>query len=504
LELYELTIHQAHELLRKGEISSVELTQALLDRIVEIDNQIKAYLTLTPELALEQAREADARIAALRREGRLDRLNPLIGIPMAVKDVICTKGVPTTCASRILEDFIPPYDATVMELLYQAGAVLLGKTNMDEFAMGSSTENSAFFPTHNPWDLDRVPGGSSGGSAAAVAADEAIFALGSDTGGSIRQPASFCGIVGLKPTYGRVSRYGLVAFASSLDQIGPLTKDVRDAALVMNVIARYDPRDSTSVNLPTPDYTKALVPDIEGLRVGVPREYFIEGMQPGVEAAVRAAIEKLAELGAEVEEVSLPHTDYSLPTYYLIAPAEASANLARYDGVKYGLSCPDAEDIWDAYRKTRQRGFGPEVKRRIMLGTYALSAGYYDAYYLKAQKVRTLIKQDFDRAFERFDVLVAPTSPTVAFRLGEKVEDPLQMYLSDIFTLSMNLAGICGISIPCGFAHNGSEETSELPVGLQIMGPAFGEEAMLRVAYAYEQATEWHKRRPALITEARN
>ena len=491
MELYELTIHQAHELLRKGEISSVELTQALLDRIVEVDNQIKAYLTLTPELALEQAREADARRAA-------GDDHPLLGIPMAVKDVICTAGVPTTCASRILEDFIPPYDATVMELLYQAGAVLLGKTNMDEFAMGSSTENSAFFPTHNPWDLERVPGGSSGGSAAAVAADEAIFALGSDTGGSIRQPAALCGIVGLKPTYGRVSRYGLVAFASSLDQIGPLTKDVRDAALVMNVIARYDPRDSTSVNLPTPDYTEALVPDIEGLRVGVPREYFIEGMQPGVEAAVRAAIEKLAELGAEVEEVSLPHTDYSLPTYYLIAPAEASANLARYDGVKYGLSCSDAGDIWDAYRKTRQRGFGPEVKRRIMLGTYALSAGYYDAYYLKAQKVRTLIKRDFDLAFERFDVLVTPTSPTVAFRLGEKVEDPLQMYLSDVFTLSMNLAGICGISIPCGFAHNGLEETNGLPVGMQIMGPAFGEETVLRVAYAYEQATGWHRRRPAL------
>jgi len=484
LELYELTIHQAHELLRKGEISSVELTQALLDRIVEIDNQIKAYLTLTPELALEQARRADERRAA-------GDDYPLLGIPMAIKDIICTKGVPTTCASRILEDFIPPYDATVMELLYQAGAVLLGKTNMDEFAMGSSTENSAFFPTHNPWDLERVPGGSSGGSAAAVAADEAIFALGSDTGGSIRQPASFCGVVGLKPTYGRVSRYGLVAFASSLDQIGPLTKDVRDAATVMNVIARYDPRDSTSVNLPTPDYTRALVPNIEGLRVGVPKEYFIEGMQPGVEAAVRAAIERLAELGAEVEEVSLPHTKYSLPTYYLIAPAEASANLARYDGVKYGFSYPDAGDIWDAYRKTRQQGFGPEVKRRIMLGTYALSAGYYDAYYLKAQKVRTLIKQDFDLAFEGFDVLVAPTSPTVAFRLGEKVEDPLQMYLSDIFTLSMNLAGICGISIPCGFADG-------LPVGLQIMGPAFGEETVLRVAYAYEQATEWHRRRPAL------
>ena len=476
MELYELTIHEAHELLRKGEISSVELTEALIDRIVEVDNQIKAYITLTPELALEQAREADEHIAAWRKDPS-NPLNPLTGIPLAIKDIICTQGIPTTCASRILEDFVPPYDATVVKHLKALGAVILGKTNMDEFAMGSSTENSAFFPTHNPWDLSRVPGGSSGGSAAAVAADETIYALGTDTGGSIRQPAALCGVVGLKPTYGRVSRYGLVAFASSLDQIGPITKDVTDCALVLNAIARYDPRDSTSVNIPTPDYVSRLsqLNGLEGLKVGVPKEYFIEGMQPEVEEAVRRAIDKLAELGAVVGEVSLPHTKYALPTYYLIATAEASANLARYDGVKYGYSYPEANDIWDAYRQTRQRGFGPEVKRRIMLGTYALSAGYYDAYYLKAQKVRTLIKRDFDRAFERFDVLVAPVSPTVAFKIGEKVDDPLQMYLSDVFTLSLNLAGLCGISIPCGFAHNGSEETSELPVGLQIMGPAFGE-----------------------------
>jgi aspartyl-tRNA(Asn)/glutamyl-tRNA(Gln) amidotransferase subunit A len=484
LNPYELTIHQAHELLRQGEITAVELTQSCLDRILAVDNRIKAYLTLTPELALEQAREADRRRAA-------GKDHPLLGVPMAIKDIICTEGVVTTCGSKILEDFVPPYDATVMELLHQAGAVLLGKTNMDEFAMGSSTENSGFFSTRNPWDLERVPGGSSGGSAAAVTADETIFALGTDTGGSVRQPAAFCGVVGLKPTYGRVSRYGLVAFASSLDQIGPLAKDVTDCALVLNVIARYDPLDSTSVDIPTPDYTRALVADIEEIRVGVPKEYFVEGMQPEVEAMVRRAIETLAELGAEVGEVSLPHTEYALPTYYLIAPAEASANLARYDGVKYGFSHPEAVDMWDSYRKTRQYGFGPEVKRRIMLGTYALSAGYYDAYYLKAQKVRTLIKGDFDRAFATYDVLVCPTSPTVAFRRGEKVDDPLQMYLSDIFTLSLNLAGLCGISIPCGFAKG-------LPVGLQIFGRAFDEETVLRVAYAYEQATEWHKRRPTL------
>jgi len=483
LELYELTIHEAHDLLKEGQISSVELTQDVIGRIVAVDNDVKAYITLTPELALEQAREADQRRAA-------GEDNSLLGIPLAIKDIICTKGVPTTCGSRILESFVPPYDATVIAHLGSRGAVLLGKANMDEFAMGSSTENSAYFTTHNPWDLSRVPGGSSGGSAAAIAADECLGALGSDTGGSVRQPAALCGVVGLKPTYGRVSRYGLVAFASSLDQIGPFGKDVTDCAILMNVIARYDRRDSTSVNVPAPDYTGALIDDIKGMRVGVPQEYFVEGMQPEVEQRVREAIAKLAELGAEVAEVSLPHTEYSLPTYYLIAPAEASANLARYDGVKYGLS-RQAEELWDNYKQTRQFGFGAEVKRRIMLGTYALSAGYYDAYYLKAQKVRTLIRKDFDRAFESFDVVVAPTSPTVAFKIGEKVDDPLQMYLSDIFTLSVNLAGICGISIPCGFADG-------LPVGLQIMGKPFAEETILRVAYAYEQATEWHKRRPAL------
>ena len=484
MELYELTIHEAQELLRRGEISAVELTQAVIERIVEVDNQVKAYLTVTPESALEQAQKADRRRAA-------GEDHPLLGVPLAIKDVICTKGVVTTCGSKILEDFIPPYNATVIEHLRRQGAVILGKTNMDEFAMGSSTENSAYFPTRNPWDLSRVPGGSSGGSAAALAADECLGALGSDTGGSVRQPAALCGVVGLKPTYGRVSRYGLVAFASSLDQIGPFGNNVTDCAIMLQAIAHYDPCDSTSVDVPAPNYAQALIPDIRGMRVGVPREYFVEGMQPGVEAAVRAAIEKMADLGAEVDEVSLPHTKYSLPVYYLIAPAEASANLARYDGVKYGYSHPEVEDVWDAYRQTRRNGFGSEVKRRIMLGAYALSAGYYDAYYLKAQKVRTLIKRDFDEAFSKFDVLVAPTSPTVAFKIGERVDDPLQMYLSDVLTLSLNLAGICGISIPCGFADG-------LPVGLQIMGDAFAEEVVLRVAYAYEQATEWHLKKPRL------
>ena len=482
VNLYELTIHEARWLLDAGEISAVELTQAVLDRILEVDNEIRAYLTLTPEVALERARAADA--------GATGR-SPLRGIPLAVKDVLCTAGVPTTCGSRMLEDFVPPYDATAVARLKEAGAIILGKTNTDEFAMGSSTENSAFFPTHNPWDPDRVPGGSSGGSAAAVVAGMCLGALGTDTGGSVRQPAAFCGVVGLKPTYGRVSRYGLVAFASSLDQVGVLAKDVTDAAILLGVIAGHDPLDSTSVDVPVPDYTAALTGDIRGMRVGVPKEYFIEGMQAEVEEAVRAALEKLAGLGAEVVEVSLPHTDYALPTYYLIAPAEASANLARYDGVRYGLRVQGA-DLETTYEATRGQGFGPEVKRRIMLGTYVLSAGYYDAYYLKAQKVRTLIKQDFDRAFERVDVIVAPTSPTTAFRIGEKVDDPLQMYLSDVFTLSVNLAGICGISLPCGFDRQG------LPIGLQVMGPAFGEETVLRVAHAYEQATEWHKRGPPL------
>jgi len=486
LKLHELTIHQARQLLRSGEVSSVELTQTCLERISAVDERVRAYLTITDGLALAQAREADQR----RREGED---TPLLGIPLAIKDVICMEGAPTTCGSRILENFMPPYDATVIERLRETGAVILGKTNMDEFAMGSSTENSAFGSTHNPWDLTCVPGGSSGGSAAAVAADECLGSLGSDTGGSIRQPASFCGVVGIKPSYGRVSRYGLVAFASSLDQIGPLGKEVRDCAILLQAIAGYDERESTSMPVEVDDYVMALegAEDLSGVRIGVPQEYFIEGMQPEVERAVREAMDVLAGLRAEVMEVSLPHTEYALPVYYLIAPAEASANLARYDGVRYGFRHPKAEDIWDAYRKSRQHGFGAEVKRRIMLGTYALSAGYYDAYYLKAQQVRTLIKGDFDRAFEEVDLLAAPVSPTVAFRMGEKVDDPLKMYLSDVFTLSVNLAGICGASVPCGFADG-------LPIGLQLMGAAFHEATVLRVAYAYEQATEWHKRRPAL------
>ncbi len=484
MELYELTIHQALDLLKRGEISSYELTRAVLERIDQIDSLIRAYLRVDPDLALEQARQAD------QRRARGDRA-PLLGIPLAIKDVLCTKGIETTCGSRILEGFIPPFDATVVQKLRQAGCVLLGKTNTDEFAMGSSTENSGYFTTHNPWDVERVPGGSSGGSAAAVAADECIGALGTDTGGSIRQPAAFCGVVGLKPTYGRVSRYGLIAFASSLDQAGPLTKDVTDSALLLKAIAGHDPHDSTSMNLPVPDYLQALKEDVHSLTIGVPREYFGHGMQPQVESAVRQALCVWQDLGAEIVEVSLPHTDYALPVYYLLAPAEASANLARYDGIRYGFSDPEAENIWDTFRKSRQKGFGPEVKRRIMLGTYALSAGYYDAYYLKAQKVRTLIKQDFDRALERCDVLVAPTTPTTAFYIGEKIDDPLQMYLGDIFTLSLNLAGLCGISIPCGFADG-------LPIGLQIFGGAFQEATVLRVAFAYEQATNWHLLKPPI------
>ncbi len=487
-DLHHLTIHQAHALLKEGQITSVELTEAVLRQIEKVEGQLKAYITLTPELALEQARRADKEILRFRKAG--ENFGYLLGIPLSIKDIICTEGIRTTCGSKILENFIPPYDATVMIKLKEAGAVIVGKTNLDEFAMGSSTENSAFFPTRNPWDLERVPGGSSGGSAAAVAAGECLGSLGTDTGGSVRQPAAFCGVTGLKPSYGRVSRYGLVAFASSLDQIGPITKDVKDAAILLSVIAGYDPKDSTSVDAPVPDYLKALISEIKGVKVGVPKEYFIEGMEEGVETTVREAIECFEELGAEIVEINLPHTEYALPAYYLIAPAEASANLARYDGVKYGLHI-SAYDLWEEYRLTRGNGFGPEVKRRIMLGTYALSAGYYDAYYLKAQKVRTLIKKDFDEAFEKVDVIVAPTSPTVAFKLGEKVEDPLKMYLSDVFTIPVNLAGICAISIPCGFSEG-------LPVGLQIMGPAFGEEIILKVAYAYEQANPWHLKRPPL------
>ena len=485
MDISGLTIHEASELLRRREISSLDLTRAALERIARLEGKLHALVTISEDMALQQANQADDRL-------KRGEATPLTGVPAVIKDNMCTKGVRTTCSSKMLANFVPPYDATVVERLKAGGMVMVGKGNMDEFAMGSSTEHSAFFPTHNPWDLSRVPGGSSGGSAVAVAADEAVYSLGSDTGGSIRQPAGFCSVVGLKPTYGRVSRYGLVAFASSLDQIGPLTKDVTDCALVMNAIAGHDPRDSTSLPYPVPDYTRWLVPDLRGLRLGVPREYFVEGMQRGVEEAIRAAVAKLEELGAEVDwAVSLPYTTYSLAAYYIIAPSEASANLARYDGVKYGFSAQEAENMWGAMEKTKQGGFGPEVKRRIMLGTYALSAGYYDAYYLKAQKVRTLIRRDFDQAFEKFDAVITPTSPTVPFRIGEKVADPLQMYLSDVCTLPINIAGVPALSVPAGFADG-------LPVGMQVIGKPLGEEVLLRIAFAYEQATDWHKKKPEL------
>jgi aspartyl-tRNA(Asn)/glutamyl-tRNA(Gln) amidotransferase subunit A len=483
-ELHQLTIHEAHELLKQRKISSTELTKSVLKRIAEIEEKVHACVTIIEDIALKEAEKVDNYIK------NAHEITPLTGIPTLIKDVMCTKGIRTTCSSKMLENFVPPYDATVIEKLKAQKAVIVGKTNMDEFAMGSSTEHSAFFPTRNPWDLSRVPGGSSGGSAVAVSTDETIYALGSDTGGSIRQPAALCSVVGLKPTYGRVSRFGLVAFASSLDQIGPMTKDVTDCALVMNVIAGYDSRDSTSVSYPVPDYTQQLIPDIKGLKIGIPREYLGEGVQDQVRVALQAAINKLQELGAEINwEVSLPHTKYALAAYYVLAPSEASANLARYDGVRYGFSGRDASNVIETTERTRQFGFGPEVKRRIMLGTYALSAGYYDAYYLKAQKVRTLIKQEFDQAFEKCDALVTPTSPILPFKLGEKLEDPMQMYLSDVCTLPINIAGIPAISIPAGFADN-------LPVGMQIMGKPFSEEILLRIAFAYEQATDWHKRKP--------
>ena len=488
-DLCWLTIHEARTLLDRGEVSSEELTRAMLDRITAIDGRLRAYITVLAESALAQSEAADRRRA--QGESR-----PLLGIPLAIKDVICTSGVKTTCGSRILQNFVPPYDATVVGRLRDAGAILLGKTNTDEFAMGSSTEYSAFFPTGNPWDAERVPGGSSGGSAAAVASGMALGALGSDTGGSIRQPAALCGIVGLKPTYGRVSRYGLVAHGSSLDQIGPLTHDVEDAALLLGTIAGHDRLDSTSLDFPVPDYVREMKSGngLKGLRVGVPREYFIEGMEGGVEAAVRAALQVMADAGAKLIEVSLPHTEYCIPVYYLIATAEASSNLARYDGVRYGLRV-DGDDMWQTFFDTREAGFGPEVKRRIMLGTYTLSAGYYDAYYVKAQKARTLLRRDFEHAWQQVDVLACPVSPGVAFKKGQMVDDPLQMYLMDVFTVSLNLVGMCGISVPCGFSN-------DLPVGLQLMGPALGESAILRAAYAYEQATSWHKRRPGQIGQS--
>ena len=485
MDLHSLTIHALSDLLERRELSSRDMTQAFYQRIDALDGEVHAYLTLTREAALEQAEAAD-------RQRRSGAHGPLLGIPLAIKDVICTQGIRTTCGSKMLHDFVPPYDATVMERLYASGIVMLGKTNMDEFAMGSSTEHSAFGVTRNPWDLTAIPGGSSGGSAAAVAADECAGALGTDTGGSIRQPAACCGIVGLKPTYGRVSRYGLVAFASSLDQIGPMTKDVRDAARLLTVISGKDPRDSTSVDVPVPDFEAMLTPDVTGMRIGIPREYFISGIDPEVGQAVRGAVKVLEGLGATIDEATLPHTEYGVAAYYILAPSEASSNLARYDGVKYGFRTPHWSNLREMYRRTRDEGFGAEVKRRIMLGTYALSAGYYEAYYKKAQQVRTLIRQDFEQAFRTFDVLVAPTAPTAAFKIGEKADDPLQMYLSDVCTVPINLSGMPGISLPCGFSSTG------LPIGLQIIGKAFEEATILRVAYAFEQQTEHHRRKPPI------
>ncbi|NOY53073.1 MAG: Asp-tRNA(Asn)/Glu-tRNA(Gln) amidotransferase subunit GatA [Deltaproteobacteria bacterium] len=480
MELHQLTIHEAAEVLREGRVTSEELLDALRRRIEAVEPKIHSYVTV-----LQKEDSADA-------AGSATGNSLLTGIPLAVKDNIVTRGIRTTCSSKILENFIPPYDAGVVTRLKKEGAVLLGKTNLDEFAMGSSTETSAVGTTRNPWNPDCIPGGSSGGSAAAVAADACIAALGSDTGGSIRQPAAHCGVVGLKPTYGRVSRFGLVAFASSLDQIGPLTKDVEDSALLLQAIAGHDPKDSTSADHPVPDYSEALTGELSGKTIGVPKEYFVEGMQPEVEEAVRRALALLEKEGAKIVEVSLPHTEYAVATYYILATAEASSNLARYDGVKYGYRAEGAEELIEMYRKTRSEGFGPEVKRRIMLGTYALSSGYYDAYYRKARQVRTLIRRDFDHVFEKVDVLVTPTAPTTAFKIGEKVGDPLQMYLSDILTIAVNLAGIPAISIPCGFDNSG------LPVGLQVLGKHFDEASILNVAYAYEQRTDWHKKRPVL------
>ena len=475
MDIRGATAYQLREKIAAGRVTSVALTEAVLRAIAQRDGELNAYISLMADTALEKAREVD------ERAKRGDALGALAGIPVAVKDIICTKGVKTTCGSRMLESFVPPYDATVIEKLKAADAVLIGKTNMDEFGMGSSTETSHFGPTRNPRDPSRVPGGSSGGSAASLASDEAILALGSDTGGSIRQPASFCGVVGLKPTYGRVSRFGLVAYASSLDQIGPMAKNVRDCALLMGVLAGYDPKDSTSVEAKVPDYTAALDQGNAGMRIGLPKECYSEGLDETVKSAVLGAVERLKASGAEVSEVSLPHTEVAIATYYILAMAEASANLARYDGVRYGFRAEGTKDLFDMYCRTRSEGFGDEVKRRIMLGTYTLSAGYYDAYYRKAQKVRTLIVRDFEQALERCDVLITPTSPTVAFKLGEKLDDPLQMYLSDIYTISANLAGLPALSVPCGVSSEG------LPIGLQIFGRPFEEGTVLKAAYSVER-----------------
>jgi len=483
-ELNRLTIAEASDRLRRREISAVELTRACLDRIAAVDSRLNAFITVTESEALEQARAADRRLQA-------GDAPALCGIPLGIKDIYCTRAIRTTCASKILENFVPPFDATTIAKLRAEGAVFVGKTNMDEFAMGSSTENSAFGPTMNPHDLSRVAGGSSGGSAAAVAADECLASLGTDTGGSIREPASFCGVVGIKPTYSRVSRFGVIAYASSLDQVGPFAKSVRDAAIMLRALAGADPLDSTCSARPVPDYERALTGDVKGLRVGVPREYFVEGMQPEVESAVRAALRQYESMGAKAVEISLPHSSYAIACYYIVATAEASANLARYDGVRYGLRAA-AEDNIELNEKTREQGFGPEVKRRIMLGTFALSAGYYDAYYLKAMKVRTLIRRDFERAFEKCDAIVTPVAPTTAFRLGEKMSDPLRMYLSDIFTISVNLAGLPGLAVPCGYDSN------NLPIGLQIIGPQFSEETILRAGDAFERSGAVTLRRPPL------
>ena len=485
MQLTELTIHQLHDLLREGKTSAQEVTRAFLDRIAATDERINAFISVCEQEALQQAADADARIKA--GDGA-----PLTGIPLALKDIFVTEGLRTTCASRILDNFVPPYNGTAVAKLKEQGAVILGKLNMDEFAMGSSNENSAFGSVRNPWNPECVPGGSSGGSAACVAARQAVATLGTDTGGSIRQPAAHCGVVGLKPTYGRVSRYGVIAYASSLDQVGPVTRDVEDCALLLGAVAGYDPADSTSVDRPVPDYRAALKEGVKGLRVGLPKEYFIEGLDADVKQAVEQAIETLRELGAEPVEVSLPHTEYAVACYYLIATAEASSNLARYDGVRYGQRVDEGSGLIDMYMRSRAAGFGTEVKRRIMLGTYALSSGYYDAYYLKAQKVRTLIRQDFLDAFNKVDVILTPVAPTPAFRIGEKTADPLQMYLSDIFTIPVNLAGTCGMSLPCGLSQDG------LPIGLQLIGQPFGEETLLRTAYAFEQASDWHLKQAPL------
>ena len=489
MRLNTLPIHEIKQLLAKKEVSAREVAVSVFDAIEETDDKVRAYLLVDKENALNLADEIDSLIALGEDPGSLG------GIPISLKDLLSVRGQETTCASKILKGYKPPYTATPVLKTEEAGAVHTGKVNMDEFAMGSSTENSACRPTANPWDLERVPGGSSGGSAASVAACQAFASLGSDTGGSIRLPASFCGVVGIKPTYGRVSRYGLVAYASSLDQVGCFARNVRDCALVLKVIAGYDPKDSTSINEKVPDYPAELTGDVKGLRIGLPKEYFVEGMQPEVEKAVKDAVSVLEGEGAEVIEISLPHTEYTLAAYYIIATAEASSNLARYDGVRYGFRASGATDMIDMYKKTKEQGFGPEVKRRILLGTYVLSSGYYDAYYLKGLKVRTLIKQDFDKAFEKVDVIATPVSPTTAFKAGEKTADALTMYLSDVFTISANLAGIPGISVPCGFDEKG------LPIGLQLLGRPFGEATVLNTAYAYEQQTEFHDMLPPIVRD---